>query len=164
MAVFYDLSDIWPFFNVILLCNFLRIGISMMVRVFARAWRPGFNPRSSHTKDSKIVLDATLLNTQYYKEMIKGKWSNPGKGLTPSPTHWCRSYRKGSLRVTIDYGRRLYFTFINNSWALQVQQWSMSCWVISQFHYLKFWFRKKKNDKNKSQVIFGKLEWCFFFD
>ena len=26
--------------------------------------RPGFNPRSSHTKDSKIVLDITLLNTQ----------------------------------------------------------------------------------------------------
>ena len=23
--------------------------------------RPGFNPRSSHTKDSKIVLDASLL-------------------------------------------------------------------------------------------------------
>ena len=32
-----------------------------------------FNPRSSHTKDSKIVLDATLLNTQYYKVRIKGK-------------------------------------------------------------------------------------------
>ena len=33
----------------------------------------GFNPRSSHTKDSKIVLDATLPNTQHYKVMIKGK-------------------------------------------------------------------------------------------
>ena len=45
-----------------------------MVRVFAK-WprRPGFNPRSSHTKDPKMVLDATLLNTQYYKIRIKGK-------------------------------------------------------------------------------------------
>ena len=26
-----------------------------------------------HTKDSKMVLDAALLNTQYYKERIKCK-------------------------------------------------------------------------------------------
>ena len=34
-----------------------------------RQWlgRPGFNPRSSHTKDSKKVLDVCLLNTQFYK-------------------------------------------------------------------------------------------------
>ena len=40
-----------------------------------RQWsgRPGFNPRSSHTKDSKMVLDATLLNTQHYKVWIKCK-------------------------------------------------------------------------------------------
>ena len=40
-----------------------------------RQWfgRPGFNPRSSHTKDSKIALDAALLNTQHYKVTIKGK-------------------------------------------------------------------------------------------
>ena len=33
------------------------------------------------------------------------KWSNPGNGVAPSPTPWCSSYRKGSLRVTLDYGR-----------------------------------------------------------
>ena len=35
--------------------------------------RNGFNPWSSHTKDSKIVLDATLLSIQHYKVKIKGK-------------------------------------------------------------------------------------------
>ena len=35
--------------------------------------KPGFNPRSSHTKDSKMVLDSTLLNTHHYKVRIKGK-------------------------------------------------------------------------------------------
>ena len=35
--------------------------------------RLGFNPRSSHTIDSKMVLDAALLNTQHYKVWIKGK-------------------------------------------------------------------------------------------
>ena len=36
-----------------------------------RIGRPGFNPRSSYTNDSKMVFDAALLNTQHYKEMIK---------------------------------------------------------------------------------------------
>ena len=31
------------------------------------------------------------------------------EGVAPSPTPWCSSYRKGSLRVTLDYGRQLYF-------------------------------------------------------
>ena len=37
------------------------------------------------------------------------KWSNPGEGVAPSQTPWCSSYRKGILRVTLDYGRQLYF-------------------------------------------------------
>ena len=44
--------------------------------VSVRQWpgRPGFNPRSSHTKDfKKMVLDTTLLNTQHYKVRFKGK-------------------------------------------------------------------------------------------
>ena len=37
--------------------------------------RPGFHTMSSHTKDSKkkMVLDASLLNTQHYMVWIKGK-------------------------------------------------------------------------------------------
>ena len=36
------------------------------------------------------------------------KWSNPKKGVAPSPTPYCSSYRKGSLQVTLDYGHQLY--------------------------------------------------------
>ena len=36
------------------------------------------------------------------------------EGVAPSPTHWCSSYRKGSLRVTLDYGRQLYLLYIYN--------------------------------------------------
>ena len=32
-------------------------------------------------KTQKMVLDATLLNTQHYNIRIKVKWSNPGKGV-----------------------------------------------------------------------------------
>ena len=40
-----------------------------------RQWsgRPGFNPRPNHTKDSKMILDATLLSTMHYKVRIKDK-------------------------------------------------------------------------------------------
>ena len=47
-------------------------------------WEPGFNPWSS-TKDSKMVLDAALLNTQYYKVSIKGKEEQFREGVAPSP-------------------------------------------------------------------------------
>ena len=39
------------------------------------------------SKLKKMVLDISLLNTQYYKVRIKGKWSNPGNGEVLSPTH-----------------------------------------------------------------------------
>ena len=60
-------------------------------------------------KTQKMVLDASLLSTHHYKVRIKGKVEQSRKGVAPSPTHWCSSYRKGSLRVTLDYGRQLYF-------------------------------------------------------
>ena len=48
--------------------------ISLMSTVFANG--PGDQvsvPGSNHSKDSKLVLDAALLNTQYYKVRIKDK-------------------------------------------------------------------------------------------
>ena len=41
-------------------------------------------------KTQKIVLDTSLLNTIRYVSRLK--WSNPGKGVAPSPTPWCSSY------------------------------------------------------------------------
>ena len=62
-------------------------------------------------KTQKMVLDASLFNTQHYKVQIKGKVEQSREGVAPSPTHWCSSYRKGSLRVTLDYGRQLYLLY-----------------------------------------------------
>ena len=52
-------------------------------------------------KTQKIVHDTSLPNTKHYKVWVKGKWSNPGKGVTPSPTRWCSSYLKGNLSVAL---------------------------------------------------------------
>ena len=83
--------------------------IGMMVRVFANGPGDlGSIPGRVIPKTKKMVLDASLLNTQHYKYVSRVKWSNPGKGVTPSPTPRCSSYRKGSLRVTLDYSRHLY--------------------------------------------------------
>ena len=57
-----------------------------MVRVLGNG--PGHQdsiPSQVIPKTQKMVLDDFLLNTQHYKVQIKGKWSNPGKGVVPSP-------------------------------------------------------------------------------
>ena len=61
----------------------------------------------------KGKVDSSLLNTQHYKVWIKGKVEQSWEGVAPSPTPWCSSYRKGSLRVTLDYGRQLYLLIYN---------------------------------------------------
>ena len=43
----------------------------------------------SYQRLKKIVLDASLLNNQHYEVQIKGKWSNPEKGVTLSPSLQC---------------------------------------------------------------------------
>ena len=63
---------------------------------------PGFNPRSIHTKDSKMVLDAALLKTQPYMVSIKGKIEQSREGVAPSPKPRCSSYGKWSLWVTFN--------------------------------------------------------------
>ena len=45
--------------------------------------RPGSIPGRVIPKTQKMIFDASLLKTQYYKIRIKGKWSNPGKGVAP---------------------------------------------------------------------------------
>ena len=43
-------------------------------------------------KKFKIPLCLTLSNIRYVSRV---KWSNPGKGLAPSPPHWFSNYWKG---------------------------------------------------------------------
>ena len=65
--------------------------------------RPVFNPRTSHTKDPKTVLDTSLLNTQNYNVCSNVKWSNPGNGVA-LPQHLCVV----RLLVPLHFGRQLY--------------------------------------------------------
>ena len=89
------------------------IFIGLAVRVFANGLGDlGSIPGRVIPKTQKMVLDASLLNTQHYKVWIKGKVEQSWEGVAPSHIPWCSSYRKGSLQVTLDYCRQLYFTYI----------------------------------------------------
>ena len=84
--------------------------LKSMVRVLANGPRDlGSIPGRVIPKTQKMVLDASLLNTQHYKVRIKGIGVSPGKGVAPSPIPWCSSYQKESLWVTLDNDRQLYF-------------------------------------------------------
>ena len=92
--------------------QFSSIWTGLAVRVFANGPGDlGSIPGRVIPKTQKMVLDASLLNTQHYKVRIKGKVEQSREGVAPSPTPSCSSYRKGSLRVTLDYGRPLYFFY-----------------------------------------------------
>ena len=106
------------------------------VRVFANGLGDlGSIPGRVIPKTQKMVLDASLLNTQHYKVRIKGKVEQSREGVAPSPTHCCSSYRKGSLRVTLDYGRQLYlFANIYMILSIPFKYWSSlnrSIWPIN---------------------------------
>ena len=72
--------------------------IGLAVRVFANGPGDlGSIPGRVIPKTQKMVLDASLLNTQHYKVLIKGKVEQSREEVVPSPTSWCSSYWKGAL-------------------------------------------------------------------
>ena len=77
----------------------------------------------------------TLSNIRYVSRV---KWSNPGKGVVPSPIPRCRSYWRGNLLVALDYGRQLYFTYIYIYICL-------STWYPKSYIYI---MRKWDNERN----------------
>ena len=82
-------------------------------RLFANCPRDwGSIPGRVIPMTQKVVLGISLFNTQLIRYVSRVKWSNQEKGVAPSPTLRCSSYWKGSLQVTLDYGRQLCFTYI----------------------------------------------------
>ena len=55
-----------------------------------------------------IFLFLRLSIIRYISRVKWVKWSNPGRGVVPSPASRCSSYWKGSLWVTVEYGRPTY--------------------------------------------------------
>ena len=67
----------------------------------------------------KWYLMPPCLTFRFIRYESRVKWSNLRKEVAPSSTRWCCRYRKGSLRVTLDYGRQLYFSYLYNFYSFQ---------------------------------------------
>ena len=81
------------------------LAIGLMSRVFANGPEDqGSIPGRVIPKTQKMVLDATLLNTQYYKVRIKGGQSGAiqGKKKRPPLHLGVVAIEKGVLQVTLD--------------------------------------------------------------
>ena len=111
---------LWP---ISLYFSSISLDIGIMVRVFAHGPGDlGSIPGWVLPKTLKMVLDVSLLNTQHYKVRIKGKVE---KSRERSSAPWCSSYRKGSLQVTLDYGRQqlvsmFLYTYVMVGWRCQL--------------------------------------------
>ena len=97
-----------PFPRVLVLCEMQSVSSRIRTRVAVSISYDDNHYTTGTSKTQKMVLDVALLNTQHYKIRIKGK-------VKQSSTPWCSSYRKGRLRVPLDYGRQLYFYFLFNN-------------------------------------------------
>ena len=109
-------------------------------------------------KTQKMVLDA-FLNTQFIRDGSRVKWSNLGKGVAPFSTPQGSSYWKGSLQVTLDYGRQIFLLIVidmrpkKREWrkrtkkkkkTLSGYQMAESSSNLQQFQrHLKYIFKKK---------------------
>ena len=113
--------------------------IGLAVRVFANGPGDlGSIPGRVIPKTQKMVLDASLLNTQHYKVRIKGKVGQSREGVAPSPTPWCSSYRKGSLWVTLDNGRQQYMDIHYFKWINSVFSFFFPYFSLMNFPFIIF--------------------------
>ena len=79
----------------------------------------------SYQRLKKWYLMPPCLTLSIIRYGSRVNWSNPGKGVAPFPSPWCSSYRKGSLRFSLDYGRQLYFLLhsINSLKSIFIEVW-----------------------------------------
>ena len=95
--------------------NLLRT-LAWWLECLPMAWETGIQSQvESYQRLNKWYLMPPCLTLSIIRYRSRVKWSNPGKGVAPSLTPWCSSYRKRSLRVTLDYDRQLYFTYLVGS-------------------------------------------------
>ena len=79
------------------------------------------SPVESYQRLKKRYLIPSCLTFSVISYVSRVKCSNPRKGVAPSPKPRGSSYWKGSLRVTLDYGRQLYTYILAYKYTLPLQ-------------------------------------------
>ena len=108
-------------------------------------WETGVASQvESYQRLKKWYLIRPCLILSNIRYVSRVKWSNPGKGVVPSPTPWGSSYWKGSLRVALDSSRQLYFfTYLDTNLSLFL------CFVCYRFTMV---FHRNLCDSKSQQV------------
>ena len=107
-------------------------------------------------KTQKWYFRLPFLTLNIIRQGSRVRWSNPGKGVAPSPTPWYSSYQKGSLLVTFDKGPNFTFYYIIQTIVLILVVIVTTFWSL----YLQTFFRlpiascedSKLSDKIKDSV------------
>ena len=90
--------------------NYLMLKFDWLISQVGRVFTNGSGDWGSISgqvipKTQKWYGIPPCLTLDILRYVSRVKWSNPGKGAAHSPTPWCSSYWKGSLRVTLNYGQ-----------------------------------------------------------
>ena len=67
------------------------------------------------------------------------------EGVAPSPTPWCSSYQKGSLRVILDYGFQLFYFYVCKEMADDILRLLYS----NTWNHLNMYKKKSSGSFNK---------------
>ena len=110
------------------------------------SWTIDCSPMAQETwvhrlKKWYLMLPCLTLSIIRYGSRVK--WCNPEKGVAPSPVPWYSFYRKGSVRVTLNYGRQLYFFCIeywNLTYFVTISVWFTTARKVDKFINDFNWF------------------------
>ena len=102
----------------------------------------------SYQRLKKWSLMPPCLTFSIIKYISRVKWSNPGKGVVPSPIPRCSSYWKGSFQITLDYHCQLLQYRILLAYNNHLQ------WII----FLAFYNHIQYNYKHTCGIIAKVLE------
>ena len=104
-----------------------------------------------------MVLNSSMFNTQEYKVQIEGKIKQFRERIAPFPTPSCSSYWKGSLLVTLDYSRHLYFIYVDfliSIWFLLILENREKLQPIKLTEYTQFFSLKHKTHTHTHIYIY----------
>ena len=113
----------------------------------------GSIPRRVIPKTQKMVLDASLLNSQHFKVRIKGKQSNIEEEAASFCTPCCGCSWKVSLRIALDYCQTTYFTYIYIYIYTPTQKYTIYNLLIMIIRYIKDKAKRHLNLKWKEISI-----------
>ena len=155
-AVITILSLLLIAFSLLVYNHLFRHTIGLVGRVWANGpGDPGSIPGRVIPKTLKMVLYLTLSILRYVSRV---KWSNPGKGVAPSPTPRGSSYWKGSFQVTLVNSRQLYLLLYGFKYSYLILTIQANIWVqviilIWSFLWTFIQFQLRRSKTNNFHII-----------